>query len=98
MKEKAYVAAALFTPAQIRVNSRIAAIVREIDMEPVLPSEVSASVWKRRAPRDCKSEERHQVVDMNIEGMHESRIMIARVSGDTKEVDTGVAWEMGYFY
>jgi Nucleoside 2-deoxyribosyltransferase len=97
MTDRAYVAAALFTPAQIRVNNRIAAIVRNVGMEPVLPSEMSAEVWKGRAPKDCTREERRQVVSLNITGMLTSRIMIARVSGDTKEVDTGVAWEMGYF-
>lgn len=97
MTDHCYIAARLFTPAQIRVNARIAAIVREVGMEPVLPSEMSAPVWRGRSPKDCTPEERCQVVEMNITGMHGSRIMVARVSGDTKEVDTGVAWEMGYF-
>jgi nucleoside 2-deoxyribosyltransferase len=93
----AYIAAALFTPAQIRVNGQIAAIVREVGLAPLLPSEMSAPVWQGRAPKDCTSEERRQVLDLNINGLHDSQYVIARVSGDTKQVDTGVAFEMGYY-
>jgi nucleoside 2-deoxyribosyltransferase len=92
-----YIAAALFTPAQIRVNGQIAAIVREVGLSPLLPSEMSAPVWQGRAPKDCTSEERRQVLDLNIQGLHDSQYVIARVSGDTKQVDTGVAFEMGYY-
>lgn len=93
-----YVAAALFTPMQMRVNARIAAIVKEVGMAPFLPSVMSAEIWQGRAPKDCEPWERQAVVQGNVEGMNRARIMIARVSGDTKEVDTGVAWEMGYFF
>jgi nucleoside 2-deoxyribosyltransferase len=92
-----YIAAALFTPAQIRVNARIAAIARDVGLSPFLPSVMSAEIWKGRAPKDCEPWERRAVVEGNIVGMLSSPIMIARVSGDAKEVDTGVAWEMGYF-
>jgi nucleoside 2-deoxyribosyltransferase len=92
-----YIAAALFTPAQIRVNGQIAAIVRDVGLSPLLPSEMSAPVWQGRAPKDCTSEERRQVLDLNINGLHDSQYVIARVSGDTKQVDTGVAFEMGYY-
>jgi hypothetical protein len=97
MIERAYLAAALFTPAQIRVNARIAAIVNAVGMYPFVPSEMSAPIWKGRAPRDCTPAERAMVVQKNKNGMRECRVMIARVSGETKEVDTGVSWEMGYF-
>jgi nucleoside 2-deoxyribosyltransferase len=64
------------------------------------PYAASQQIWKGRAPKDCTPAERQQVLNGNVINlMRPTRLLVAWVGGtDDGRVDTGVAWEMGFFH
>jgi nucleoside 2-deoxyribosyltransferase len=95
---KAYLAAPIFNPGQLRVVKTIHMTLKLLEFEVFSPYHASQSIWKGRAPKDCSQEERDQVLRGNIENLHWANLLLCWVGGtEDGRTDTGVVWEMGYF-
>lgn len=99
MRAKAYLAAPIFTPEQLSVVNGIHAILEDNGFEVFNPYRASRTIWLGRAPKDCTPEERARVLTGNIENLlFPTELLVAWVGGTANgKVDTGVAWEMGFF-
>lgn len=93
----AYIAAPIFTENQLRVVSTIGRMLNLQGFEYFSPYEESRSIWNGRAPRDCTAAERKRVIQGNVRGLVGADVLVAWVGGSPK-TDTGVVFEMGYFY
>jgi hypothetical protein len=92
-----YIAAPIFTPAQLEVVERIKDLLEQKAHEVFSPYHASRDIWAGRAPKDCSPEERKQVVDQNIDNLRWCDILLAWVGGNEAGfTDAGVIWEMGY--
>lgn len=96
--KKCYLAAPIFNKKQLAVVSNITMTLKLLEFQYFSPYEASNSIWKGRAPKDCTSEERSQVLLGNIEHLVWADLLIACVGlTEDGKTDTGVTWEMGYF-
>jgi nucleoside 2-deoxyribosyltransferase len=97
---KAYLAAPIFTPEQLDVVDALEHNLLAESFEVFSPYAASQQIWKGRAPKDCTPAERQQVLNGNVINlMRPTRLLVAWVGGtDDGRVDTGVAWEMGFFH
>lgn len=96
---KLYLAAPIFTPFQLEVVNHLKEIAEGIGYEVFSPYHASRDIWKGRAPKDCSQEERDLVLEGNVKNLQPpTRVLLSWVGGTADgKVDTGVAWEMGYF-
>lgn len=97
---KAYLAAPIFNPAQLAVVTDINNSLVSNNFEVFSPYAASQQIWKGRAPKDCTPEERAAVLKGNIVNLEfPTELLVAWVGGtEDGRVDTGVCWEMGFFY
>lgn len=91
---KAYIAAPIFNPDQLKVVGEIYGLLLRNGFDPFSPYEASRPIWNGRAPKDCTAEERRQVLNQNIDNLH-CDLVVSWVGGSPR-TDVGVAWEMGY--
>lgn len=97
---KAYIAAPIFTAEQLAVVDTIKLLLDHEGYNYFSPYDASRAIWRGRAPEDCTPEERARVLDGNVVNLNRpTRLLIAWVGGTPDgKVDTGVAWELGYFH
>jgi nucleoside 2-deoxyribosyltransferase len=93
----AYIAAPFFSPAQITVVDKIESLLLMHGYTYFSPYAESRAIWKGRAPKDCTAEERKAVINGNVRGLVQADVLVTW-GGGTDTSDTGVVWEMGYFY
>jgi hypothetical protein len=102
---KAYIAAPIFNDHQRNVVDQIKEILESRGLEVFSPYHVSQEIFKGRKPADCPPEDRRKVLQGNILGIVDCRLMVAWVGGNSSghdqsgkpsSIDTGVVWEMGY--
>lgn len=95
---KAYIAAPIFTANQLAVVEGIKSLLEVYGYDVFSPYHASREIWKGRAPRDCAPEERAAVLDGNVENLNRPTNLLLAWVGGGDHIDTGVAWEMGYFH
>jgi len=79
-----YLSAALFTTAEQTFNRDLAAALRVVGFTVFLPQEVD------------QTQDQKTIFDLNVQELKACDLVLAIVDGP--DVDSGVAWEMGYAY
>jgi len=97
MSTRFYIAAPIFTDAQLHVVCDIKEIIEDRKHDVFSPWHNSREIWKGRAPADCTPEEREQVLNDNINYLDWCSFLVSWVGGyEQGYTDPGVIWEMGY--
>lgn len=81
---KVYLSAALFSRAEQDFNRRMGKVLSEAGHEVVLPQELD------------HLGDQDRIFELNVRAVDESDLVLAIVDGT--DVDSGVAWEMGYAF
>lgn len=94
---RAYLAAPIFDPDQLRVVNELYALLDSAGYETFSPYHASREVWRGRAPKDCTPDERARVLRGNVERLRWCDLLVAWLGGTAYgKTDTGVVWEMGF--